>query len=457
MRATSSRLIVGRLREVSTIGVVSALAAAYGTVLFGASDILTALADGEDGSVGILFGVVASVFIMIALFVSAIVISNGVDTVIAGRTQQLTLLRLIGADSRQLRTGLIRAVAQVAVIGTVIGVAVGAALLAAVRAVLKARDVIPAASYALVPGGTLWAALAVVATALAATAIGTRRPLGATALHGSAPVRSGIRGTVAGAAILLGGLLLALACVLGERAELSGFGVAFLGAATVGTGVLIGARLFLPRLVAGVGRLGGDGPSALVARKNAVSDPARTARSTVGLLIGVTLITTIASGMSALGASVRSWEGMSAQEAAETERILSATSTVLIALIAISAVIAGVGFVSTMSLTVISRTREIGMLRAMGFTGRQIRSMITLESLALSGAASLTGLLLGLTFGSVGSQSLIGSVTDGFRLGLPWPALAGIVIATALLVAVAALPPSRRAVAVAPTAALATA
>lgn len=457
MKATSSRLIVGRLREVSTIGVVSALAAAYGTVLFGASDIMTALADVEDGSAGILLGVVASVFIMIALFVSAVVISNGVDTVIAGRTQQLTLLRLIGADSRQLRAGLLRAVAQVATIGTAIGVVVGIALLAAVRAVLGARDILPASSYAVLPTGSIAAAVAVVATALAATAIGARRPLGASALQGSAPVRTGIRGAVAGTAILLGGLLLAIACVLGERASLAGFGVAFLGSATVGIGVLIGARLFLPTVVAAVGRLGGDGPSALVARKNAISDPARTARSTVGLLIGVTLITTIAAGMSALGASVHSWEGMSPQDAAETERILSATSAVLIALIAISAVIAGVGFVSTMSLTVIARTREIGMLRAMGFTGRQIRSMITLESLALSGAASLVGLLLGLIFGSVGSQSLIGGITDGFQLGLPWPALVGIVIATALLVVIASLPPSRRAVAVAPTTALATA
>lgn len=458
MRATSARLIVGRLREVSTIGVISALSAAYGTALFGASDILASLSEEQGGSAGLLLGVVASVFVLIALFVSAVVISNGVDTVIAGRTRQLTLLRLIGADSRQLRGGLLRAVAQVAALGAVIGVGVGAAILAVVRTVLRARDVLPASvSFTPVPVGSVGAGLAVVATALAATAIGARRSLGATALHGSAPVRPGVRAGATVTTVVVGGLLLALACVLGERASLTGFGVAFLGAATVGVGVLLGGRLVLPLLVAAFGRLAGDGPSALVARKNAISDPGRTARSTIGLLIGVTLITTIASGMSALEASVHSWEGLTPDDVAEAEQVLSATSAVLIALIAISAVIAAVGFVSTMSLTVIARTREIGMLRAMGFTGQQIRAMITLESLALSSAASSAGLILGLIFGSVGSQSLIGGITDGFRLGLPWPALAGIAVATAALVLVAALPPSRRAVAVAPTAALATA
>ncbi|WP_440714004.1 hypothetical protein [Gordonia sp. FQ] len=52
MRATSARLIVGRLREVSTIGVVSALSAAYGTTLFGASDILKRLSASRGGSAG---------------------------------------------------------------------------------------------------------------------------------------------------------------------------------------------------------------------------------------------------------------------------------------------------------------------------------------------------------------------------------------------------------------------
>ncbi|MFC3241242.1 ABC transporter permease [Gordonia humi] len=220
---------------------------------------------------------------------------------------------------------------------------------------------------------------------------------------------------------------------------------------------MLGAGRIVPGLVAFAGRLVGGSPSAVIARKNAVSDPQRTTRSTIGLLIGVTLVTTIAGGMQALTKSVHSWEGLTPADVRHAEQVLSVTSTVLIAMIAISAIIAAVGFVSTMSLTVIGRTREIGMLRAMGFTGRQIRSMITLESLALSGTAVVFGLLLGIVLGAVGAQSLVGGMTDGFAIGLPLPALLAIVGCTVVLVIAASLPPSRRAVAIAPVDALAVA
>ncbi|MFT3716957.1 MAG: FtsX-like permease family protein [Gordonia sp. (in: high G+C Gram-positive bacteria)] len=457
MRATSSRLVVGKLREVSTIGVVAALASTYATVLYGTADTLNRVGEDSGGSVGLILKVVAPVFIAIALFVSAVVISNGVDTVIAGRTRQLSLLRLIGASGSQLRSGVVSAVAQVAFAGAAGGVVIGTVINLVTRSILLHRHLIPAAHYRLLPTGALIGALIVVIVAVAAAAVGTRRPLGATALRGAAPVRGRLRGVVAVALILGGAALLALACVLGETGSLSGFFTTFLGAATVGVGVMMGGPLIMPRLVAGFARLAGSGPAALVARKNAMSDPGRTSRSTIGLLIGVTLITTIAAGMSSITDSVHSWRGLKPDDIHQAEQVLSTVSAVMIAMIAISALIAAIGFVSTMSLTVIGRTREIGMLRAMGFTGRQVRSMITLESLALSGTAAVLGLVLGVLFGAVGSQSLVGSQTSGFMVGLPWATLAAIVAGTAVLVLVAALPPSRRAVSVAPIEALAVA
>ncbi|MFT3661268.1 MAG: FtsX-like permease family protein [Gordonia sp. (in: high G+C Gram-positive bacteria)] len=457
MRAVSARLVVGRLREVSTIGVVGALAAAYATVLYGTADTLDRLGAESGGSVGLLLKIVAPVFIGIALFVSAIVIGNGVDTVIAGRTRQLELLRLIGASSAQLRGGIVAAVARVSVLGAGAGLLLGTVLNALTRAVLRRRELIPESHYEVLPGGALIAVPVVVAVAVAAAAVGTRRTLGSSAaLRGAAPVPSRLRAAVAAVLIGAGALTLATAAYLGERGSLAGFFTAFLGSVLVGIGVMAGARLILPRLVAGFARTAGSGPAALVARKNALSDPARTARSAISLLIGVTLITTVASGMNALGRSMRSWEGLSPDDVRQADQVYSTTSAVLIAMIAISALIAAVGFVSTMSLTVIARTREIGMLRAMGFTARQVRSMIGLESLALSGTAVTLGLVLGVLFGAVGSQSLLGSQTSGPVIGLPWATLGVIAAATGLLVLVAALPPSRRAVAVAPTAALAT-
>lgn len=456
MRATSHRLTVGSLRELSTVGVVSALGATYAAALLSASNILGAYGRAEGGSAGIVLGVVSAVFIAIALFVSAIVISNGVDTVIAGRHRQLALLRLIGATSSQLRASLVRAVAIVAGAGAVVGVLAGSAGATLVRIILVRNGTLPDTDYALLPPGAVVAGLAVLAVAVGATVVGAHRPLAASAALRPPRRRvSRVRPVMGLLAIAAGAVGLVAAALLGEQASLAGFGMAFLGAATVSVGILLGASRIVPRLVAVCGLLTGRGPSALLARKNAVSDPLRTTRSTIGLLIGVTLVTTIAAGMSSLSRSVRSWEGMTPDQVAETERTLTAMSAVLLAMVAISAVIAGVGFVSTMSLTVIGRTREIGMLRAMGFTARQVRSMIVTESVALSGTAVAAGLVLGITFGAVGSQSLIGSQTAGIPVGLPWPVLAAIVAGTVALVAVASLPPGRRAVAVSPVDALA--
>ncbi len=107
-----------------------------------------------------------------------------------------------------------------------------------------------------------------------------------------------------------------------------------------------------------------------------------------------------------------------------------------------------------MSLTVIQRRREIGLLRALGFRADEVRSMVARESAALAGTAVAFGLVLGVLFGSVGAQSLVGGQTDGFVWGLPWPVLGSVAAAALVLVLLAALPPAHRAVAVAPVEAL---
>lgn len=102
----------------------------------------------------------------------------------------------------------------------------------------------------------------------------------------------------------------------------------------------------------------------------------------------------------------------------------------------------------------LQRGREIGLLRALGFTTAQGRSMITKESLALSGAAAVLGILLGLAYGAIEAQSLVGSMNNGIVLGLPWLVLATIVGASVALVLMSSRAPARRVVSVAPTDAL---
>ncbi|QHN19779.1 FtsX-like permease family protein [Gordonia amarae] len=459
LSATSPKLTVGSLRELTTVGVVCGIGAAYSAALLGASDLLDTVSRAEgDDPIGQALSAVSSVFILVALFVSAIVISNGVDTVIAGRRDQLTLLRLIGASGRQLRSGLVRAVAAVAATGAVIGVAVGTAGVDVTRIILVHNGKIPDADYSTITFLVVPAAVAVVGTAVVATLAGTRRTLASVAAIQT--VRREVprwRLVAAAGVVATGAVILGIACRLGENGSTAGFFAAFFGSALVSAGFLIGAPLIVPRLVSACGRAVGTSPSALLARKNAVSDPARTTRSAVGLLIGVTLVTSIAAGMTSLHTAVRhNWADLTPEQVATNDKILDITTTVLVAIIAISVIIAAVGFISTMSLTVISRTREIGMLRAMGFTARQVRSMIFRESLALTGTAVAGGLTLGIVFGSIASQSLIGHLTSGMPIGLPWGVLVAIIAGTFVLAVVAALPPSRRAVAVSPVDALAT-
>lgn len=243
------------------------------------------------------------------------------------------------------------------------------------------------------------------------------------------------------------------AAALGERGGPGGFLLAALGAITSGTGILIGADRIVPALVTLVSRLLGSDPPSVMAARNAVREPGRTTRSTMGLVIGVTLVTTFAAGFAALRTAARSWDLTTAQ-AMQTDQILRNVSVIMTCVVVVSSAIAAVGFVSTMSLSVIQRKREIGLLRALGFTTRQVRAMITKESLALSATAVTFGMALGLGYGALGAQSLVGFETRGLVWGVPGTMLVGIVVCAVLLVLAASWAPSARAVAVTPVDAL---
>ena len=138
--------------------------------------------------------------------------------------------------------------------------------------------------------------------------------------------------------------------------------------------------------------------------------------------------------------------------------MLDAVTAVFSALIGVSALIAAVGLVNSLSLSVLQRTRELGLLRALGFTVKQLRRMILAESVQLTATAVLVGLVLGTIYGWAGAQSLLGSVNGvpGLVLpGVPWTMLAIVVGAAALLTAIATIAPSRRATRVSPVTALA--
>ena len=111
-------------------------------------------------------------------------------------------------------------------------------------------------------------------------------------------------------------------------------------------------------------------------------------------------------------------------------------------LLALSVVVSLFGMVNTMILSVFERTRELGMLRALGMTRRQARRMIRQESVitALIGAA--LGLPLGVFLAAIVTQGL---ADQGIGFHLPIPSLVVFTVVAAVAGVLAAIPPARRA------------
>ena len=169
-------LVLGSRRELGTVGLVAGLCGAYAGVLVTTSSLLAALSDGG-GAAGILLGVVATVFILIAVYVSAVVIVNAVDTVVAGRLRQVALLRLLGARARTLRGSVMRASGAVGTVGSAAGALLGVAATDGFRVVLVARGTLPTADYPVTSVYVLAPVAVVGVTALLAGWVGSRAVL----------------------------------------------------------------------------------------------------------------------------------------------------------------------------------------------------------------------------------------------------------------------------------------
>lgn len=113
------------------------------------------------------------------------------------------------------------------------------------------------------------------------------------------------------------------------------------------------------------------------------------------------------------------------------------------ALLGLAIVIAVLGVVNTLALSVVERTREIGLLRAIGLARRQLRRMIRLESVMIAVFGAFLGLALGLVWGVCAQQVL---ALEGMKaLAVPWGTVLAVVIGSALVGIVAALLPALRA------------
>ncbi|MGW2472754.1 ABC transporter permease [Streptomyces sp. NPDC001665] len=116
---------------------------------------------------------------------------------------------------------------------------------------------------------------------------------------------------------------------------------------------------------------------------------------------------------------------------------------VVYGLLALAIIVAVLGVVNTLALSVVERTREIGLMRAIGLSRRQLRRMIRLESVVIALFGALLGLGLGMGWGT-SAQKLLALEGLGV-LDIPWPTIITVFVASAFVGLFAALVPAFRA------------
>lgn len=143
-----------------------------------------------------------------------------------------------------------------------------------------------------------------------------------------------------------------------------------------------------------------------------------------------------------------------AEVKAQNTRVLDTMLLIVTMLLGVAVVIALVGVGNTLSLSVIERTRESAVLRAMGLTRSQMRRMLALEGVLIALVGVVLGIGLGIAYGMLGTLTLFGD-TFGISLAVPWDRM-GIIVAIGLVAGiVASVLPARAALKVSPVAALA--
>ncbi len=111
--------------------------------------------------------------------------------------------------------------------------------------------------------------------------------------------------------------------------------------------------------------------------------------------------------------------------------------------LALAIIIAVIGITNTLALSVFERTRELGLLRAVGMSRHQLRRMVRLEAVIVAVFGALLGVAVGLLFGFAISTAL----PDNFISGITVPigTLVFLVILAAIVGVLAAIFPARRA------------
>jgi len=272
------------------------------------------------------FSTALLVFAFISLFVGAFTIFNTFSIIVGQRTRELALLRIVGANRRQVFRSVLGEAALTGFVSSVIGLGLGVLAAVGLEALLRGFGItLPPGSLVFEPRTAIVGLLVGVGVTVVA-ALGPARgavripPVAALDDRQSGPTASLRRRFIGGTALALVGVILLAVGLAKPAIALVGIGAVciFLGAAILAPAIarpvssVIGRPL--ARLLGEPGKLG---------RENSMRSPRRTAQTAAALMVGLALV----AAMSVFGASVSRSATSSADQAINADLIVTATGS----------------------------------------------------------------------------------------------------------------------------------
>jgi putative ABC transport system permease protein len=272
------------------------------------------------------FSTALLVFAFISLFVGGFTIFNTFSIIVGQRTRELALLRIVGANRRQVFRSVLGEAAITGLVSSVIGLGLGVLAALGLQALLRGFGItLPPGSLVFEPRTVVVGLLVGVGVTVVA-ALGPARgavripPVAALDDRRSGPATSLRRRFIGGTALALVGVIM-LAIGLAKPAIL----LVGLGAVAIFLGTAILAPAIARPLSSVIGRplarmLGEPGK---LGRENSMRSPRRTAQTASALMVGLALV----AAMSVFGASVSRSATSSADQAISADLIVTATGT----------------------------------------------------------------------------------------------------------------------------------
>ncbi|MGX1748933.1 ABC transporter permease [Glutamicibacter protophormiae] len=136
-------------------------------------------------------------------------------------------------------------------------------------------------------------------------------------------------------------------------------------------------------------------------------------------------------------------------------QVIDVLLAIVSALLAVAVLIALIGVANTLSLSVLERTRENSLLRALGLKKKQLRAMLAQEAVLIGGVAALLGLVLGVVYGLLGAHATLSAIGE-MSYEIPWLQLGLVLVVSIVAALLASVTPGRRAAKLSPVQGLAT-